>query len=301
MQLQMTLLRFEAAERVSISQASISVDESDIIDTRKYCGNCGRLGHKMMDWINKVFRKKTVTESQMEDRVFMEGPHSRLRELWFLIRVMWGFLYGFRVLHFVGPVVTVFGSARTGEDNPNYTLAREVGGGLAKMGFCVMTGGGPGIMEAANRGAMEAGGRSIGCNIRLPFEQEPNPYLDVMLTFNYFFVRKVMLLKYSYAFVVMPGGAGTMDELFETITLIQTKKIFNFPVILIGREYFQPLMEFLQLMVEEKTISESDLDLFIVTDTVEEALSHIKVNIVDKYGLKLKKIPKPSRILLEGQ
>ena len=254
----------------------------------------------MLDWINNLFRKKPVTESRMEDRVFIEGPHSRLRELWFLIRVTWGFLYGFRVLHFVGPVVTVFGSARTGEDNPNYTLARKVGGGLAKMGFCVMTGGGPGIMEAANRGAKEVGGRSIGCNIRLPFEQEPNPYLDVMLTFNYFFVRKVMLLKYSYAFVVMPGGTGTIDELFETITLIQTKKIFNFPVILIGREYFEPLMEFLQLMVKEKTISESDLDLFIVTDTVEEALSHIKVNIVDKYGLKLKKIPKPSRILLEG-
>jgi uncharacterized protein (TIGR00730 family) len=254
----------------------------------------------MLQWINKLFRKKPLSESQMEERVFLEGPHSRLRELWFLIRVTWGFLYGFRVLHFVGPMVTVFGSARTGEDNPKYQTAREVGSGLAGMGFAVMTGGGPGIMEAANRGAKEAGGRSIGCNIRLPFEQEPNPYLDVMLTFNYFFVRKVMLLKYSYAFVVMPGGAGTMDELFEVITLIQTKKIFNFPVILIGKDYFFELMDFLELMVKEGTISPEDLDLFMVMDSVEEAMDYIKVNIVDKYDLKLKKVPKASKILLEG-
>jgi uncharacterized protein (TIGR00730 family) len=154
-------------------------------------------------------------------------------------------------------------------------------------------------MEAANRGAKEAGGTSIGCNIVLPFEQEPNPYLDVMINFNYFFVRKVMLLKYSYAFVVMPGGAGTMDELFEVITLIQTKKIFNFPVILIGKEYFTPLMEFLDRMVKEGTISPEDIDLFFVTDSIEEAMEHIKVNIVDKYGVILKKVPQASRILLE--
>jgi hypothetical protein len=174
-----------------------------------------------------------------------------------------------------------------------------VGSELVNMGFGVMTGGGPGIMEAANRGAKEAGGTSIGCNIVLPFEQEPNPYLDVMINFNYFFVRKVMLLKYSYAFVVMPGGTGTMDELFEVITLIQTKKIFNFPVILIGKEYFTPLMEFLDLMVKEGTISPEDIDLFFVTDSIEEAMEHIKVNIVDKYGVILKKVPQPSRILLE--
>ncbi len=253
----------------------------------------------MLDWLNRLFKKRPVTEEKMEERVFLEGPHSRLRELWFLVRVMWGFLYGFRSLHFVGPLVTVFGSARTEEDSPHYQNAVKVGGELAKMGFGVMTGGGPGIMEAANRGAREAGGRSIGCNIRLPFEQEPNPYLDVMLDFNYFFVRKVMLLKYSYAFVVMPGGAGTMDELFETITLIQTKKIFNFPVILIGKEYFAELMDFLELMVKEGTISPEDLDLFMVTDSIEEAMAHIKVNIVDKYGLKLKEVPKPSRVLFE--
>lgn len=235
----------------------------------------------------------------MGDREFIEGPHSRLRELWFLIRVMWEFLHGFRILHFVGPVVTVFGSARTKEGTPYYELTRKIGHELASMGFTVMTGGGGGIMEAANRGAKEAGGKSVGCNIILPMEQEPNPYLDIMVTFNFFFVRKVMLLKYSYAFVVMPGGAGTMDELFETLTLIQTKKIFNFPIILVGKDYFQPLMELLESMVEEKTIGPHDLDLLILTDTVEEAVAHIKVNIVDKFGIKLKKEPKPSKVLLE--
>lgn len=235
----------------------------------------------------------------MEDREFIEGPHSRRRELWFLIRVMWEFLHGFRILHFVGPVVTVFGSARTKEDTHYYELARKIGHELASMGFTIMTGGGPGIMEAANRGAKEAGGKSVGCNIILPMEQSHNPYLDIMVTFKYFFVRKVMLLKYSYAFVVMPGGAGTMDELFETLTLIQTKKIFNFPIILVGKEYFEPLMELLESMVEEKTIDPHDLDLLILTDSVEEAVSYIKINIVDKFGIRLKKLPKPSKILLE--
>jgi len=253
----------------------------------------------MFDWIANLLRKKPHTDEEIEERVFLEGPHSRLRELWFLIRVMWGFLYGFRKLHFVGPLVTVFGSARTEEDNPHYQNARKVGSELVKMGFGVMTGGGPGIMEAANRGAHEAGGTSIGCNIILPFEQDPNPYLDVMINFNYFFVRKVMLLKYSYAFVVMPGGAGTMDELFEVITLIQTKKIFNFPVVLIGKEYFQELMNMLHHMVEEETISPEDIDLFYVTDSIEEAMNHIRTNIVDKYGVIPKKAPQASSILLE--
>ncbi len=253
----------------------------------------------MLDWIANLLVKKPVTDEEMEERVFLEGPHSRLRELWFLIRVMWGFLYGFRKLHFVGPLVTVFGSARTQEDEPYYKNAVKVGEELVNLGFGVMTGGGPGIMEAANRGAYQAGGTSIGCNIILPFEQEPNPYLDVMINFNYFFVRKVILLKYSYAFVVMPGGAGTMDELFEVITLIQTKKIFQFPVVLIGTEYFQELREMLEHMVEEETISPEDIDLFYFTDSIEDAMNHIKVNIVDKYGITLKKVPKPSRILLE--
>jgi uncharacterized protein (TIGR00730 family) len=246
-----------------------------------------------------LFYRKESTSPPVEEMQFIEGPQSRLRELWFLFRVMREFLRGFRILHFVGPVVTVFGSARTKEDHPKYELARKVGYELASMGFSVMTGGGPGVMEAANRGAKEAGGKSIGCNIKLPMEQKPNPYLDIMITFKYFFVRKLMLLKYSYAFVVLPGGAGTMDELFETLTLIQTKKIYNFPIILLGRDYFKPLMDFLDLMVIEQTIDENDLGFLIVTDSIDEAVSYIQTNIVDKFGLKLKKIPKPSKILLE--
>ncbi len=253
----------------------------------------------MLEWISNLLRKRPHTDEEIEERVFLEGPHSRLRELGFLLRVMWGFLYGFRKLHFVGPLVTVFGSARTEEGTLYYENAVQVGKELVDMGFGVMTGGGPGIMEAANRGAHEAGGTSIGCNIILPFEQEPNPYLDVMINFNYFFVRKVMLLKYSYAFVVMPGGAGTMDELFEVITLIQTKKIFNFPVVLIGKEYFQELMDMLHHMVEEETISPEDIDLFYVTDSIEDAMNHIRTNIVDKYGVISKKVPEASSILLE--
>jgi uncharacterized protein (TIGR00730 family) len=168
------------------------------------------------------------------DRRMLEGPRSRTRELITLLRVTRDFVRGFRVLHFVGPCVTVFGSARTREDDPNYQLARQMGAAIARLGFTVMTGGGPGIMEAANRGAKDVGGRSVGCNIELPFEQRPNAYLDRCVTMHYFFVRKTLLVKYSYAFVVFPGGAGTVDELFEALTLIQTGKIENFPILVGG-------------------------------------------------------------------
>jgi len=148
------------------------------------------------------------------------------------------FLRGFRTLHFVGPCVTVFGSARIKREDPNYELARKMGAAIARLGFTVMTGGGPGIMEAANRGAKEVGGRSVGCNIELPSEQAANPYLDRCVRMHYFFVRKALLIKYSYAFVVMPGGAGTLDELFEAVTLIQTGKIKNFPIVIMGTDRF---------------------------------------------------------------
>ncbi|HEY7862503.1 MAG TPA: TIGR00730 family Rossman fold protein, partial [Thermoanaerobaculia bacterium] len=158
-----------------------------------------------------------------DERVFLEGPHTRRRELWSVVQIAWEFIRGFRTLHFVGPCVSVFGSARFAAGHPHYELARELGAGLARIGFTVMTGAGPGIMEGANRGAREAGGRSVGCNIVLPEEQALNPYVDVAVTFEHFYVRKVMLVKYSYAFVVFPGGIGTMDELFEALTLIQTR------------------------------------------------------------------------------
>jgi uncharacterized protein (TIGR00730 family) len=207
---------------------------------------------------------------------FLRGPDSRTRELLRACRIWWEFVRGFRALHFVGPCVTVFGSARTRQDDRYYQLARQVGEGLAKAGFTVMTGGGPGIMEAANRGAREAGGRSIGCNIELPHEQKPNAYLDRWVTLRYFFVRKVMLVKYSVAFVALPGGFGTLDEIFETATLMQTGKIANFPVVMMGVEYWQPLLEFVrERMLRDRMLEAKDLTQLIVTDSPDEALRAI--------------------------
>jgi uncharacterized protein (TIGR00730 family) len=213
-----------------------------------------------------------------EDRYLLEGPRSRTAEFFRVLRICKEFIHGFRKLHFLGPCVTVFGSARFDEEHRYYTLAREIGAELARTGFTVMTGGGPGIMEAANRGAQEANGRSVGCNILLPEEQEANPYLDVVATFRYFFVRKVMLVKYSQAFIIMPGGYGTMDEAFEAATLIQTGKILNFPVIFVGKEYWQGLFDFLRnTMVPERTISEFDTDRFFLTDSVEDVIAHLSM------------------------
>ncbi len=216
----------------------------------------------------------------------LEGPHSRLDEFFTLFRVMADFLRGFRALHFVGPCVTVFGSARIRADSPYYELARKMGAGIAQLGFTVMTGGGPGIMEAANRGAREAGGRSVGCNIALPFEQAPNGYLDRCVTLYYFFVRKTLLIKYSYAFVVMPGGAGTLDELFEALTLIQTGKIQNFPIVVMGTDYWRELISLLEKMARLGMIGAADLSLVYVTDSVEEAIEHIRAKAIEPFGLK---------------
>lgn len=216
----------------------------------------------------------------------LEGPHSRLEELGFVWRVVKDFIRGFRSLHFVGPCVTVFGSARFPEGHPHYELTRQVGARLVDLGFTVMTGGGPGIMEAANRGAREAGGRSVGCNILLPKEQGHNPYLDAWVTIRYFFVRKVLLFKYSYAFIAMPGGMGTMDELFEAITLIQTKKIQEFPVILMGSDYWQPIRQLFERMTEEGAISPDDQKLVLITDSVDEAMQHIQTHAMKKFNLR---------------
>jgi hypothetical protein len=222
---------------------------------------------------------------QSHDRRLLGGPRLRRRELRTVYRVTREMLRGFRGLHFAGPCITVFGSARLQEDHPHYQLARDVGAAASHMGFAVMTGGGPGIMEAANRGAKEAGGCSIGCNIELPHEQMPNPYLDVSIDFNYFFVRKMMLVKYSYAFVVMPGGFGTVDELFESLTLIQTGKVQDFPVVLMGKEFWQPLLAQIDHMNDTGMISPGDLDLLLVTDDVDEAMAHIKSHAVERFRL----------------
>jgi uncharacterized protein (TIGR00730 family) len=222
-------------------------------------------------------------------QVYLDGPKSRGFELSFAHRVFWQFLRGFRKLHFMGPCITVFGSARFKEDHEYYKAAREFGKHIAEMGFTTITGGGPGIMEAANRGAFENGGTSVGCNIRLPFEQKPNPYTNESITFEHFFVRKVLLTKYSYAFIIMPGGFGTMDEFFETLTLVQTKTITLFPIVLFGKSYYSELWEMLEHMVARGTIAREDLSLVLLTDDIGEAMQHIRMYIGKNYKVKPRK------------
>jgi len=235
-----------------------------------------------------------------EEGWFLAGPRSRLAELARVIRIAAEFIHGFRRLHFLGPCVTVFGSARFGDDHPYYALARAVGGRLAQLGFTVMTGGGPGIMEAANRGAREAGGASVGVNIELPEEQRPNPYLDTFVEFRHFFVRKVMLVKYSYAFVALPGGFGTLDEIFETATLIQTGKIESFPLVVMGTDYWRPVLDFMRgRMVAEGTIAPGDLAALVCTDSVDEAAEHIHRIATGRFGLQWRRGPRPRRTLGE--
>ena len=239
----------------------------------------GNLHHTME--ASTTGKKEPIIPSK--EQVYLDGPKSRGYELGFAWRVFWQFIKGFRNLHFIGPCITVFGSARFTEDHPYYIKAREFGKRIAELGFTTMTGGGPGIMEAANRGAFENNGPSVGCNIQLPFEQKPNPYVQKSVTFEHFFVRKVLLIKYSYAFIIMPGGFGTMDEFFETLTLVQTKSITQFPVVLFGKEFHQPLLKYIEAMSEAGTISKEDLSLVLVTDDVDEAMTHISLFISKNY------------------
>ncbi len=235
-------------------------------------------------------------EIRGHDSQFLTGPRARLEELARVLRISTEFIRGFRALHFVGPCVTVFGSARFTEDHRYYQLARDTGKALAEAKLTVMTGGGPGVMEAANRGAKEGGGKSIGCNIELPHEQEPNPYLDKFVEFRYFFVRKVMLVKYSAAFVVCPGGFGTMDEVFETLTLVQTAKIGHFPVVLMGVEFWTPMLDFLRnRMVAQGTIGADDLDLITLTDDPAVAVAAAARAVAGKPP-----VPKPNPLLAES-
>lgn len=236
-------------------------------------------------------------KSQSEIK-FLNGPQSRWEDFKFTLRTVWDFIKGYRALHFAGPCVTVFGSARFDENNRHYKDAQTLGREIAKLGFTIMTGGGPGIMEAANRGAKEVGGRSVGCNIELPFEQHHNPYLDKWVTIKYFFVRKTLLIKYSYAFIVMPGGFGTLDELFEALTLIQTGKIKNFPIVIFNKSFHQELLQYVEKMKIEATISPEDLELLLVTDDIEEVVHYMK-NSIEKFGLKYDRPFKPMKWLFE--
>lgn len=212
-----------------------------------------------------------------EEAKYLAGRNSRYREWVRIVRIFFEFLRGMRKLHKIGPAITVFGSARFHEGNPYYELARKMGTLLAYEGFTVMTGGGPGIMEAANRGAKEAGGKTVGCTMILPKEQVPNRYLDHLVTFYYFFVRKVMLVKYSYAFIILPGGFGTLDEMNEAITLIQTGKLYDFPVILMGSKYWNDYYQWIHnVLIQSGAAGKGEVSFLHLTDDPQEAIQIIR-------------------------
>ena len=228
-------------------------------------------------------RKMPGEATMTEDRKLLERPERRDRpeflqtDTWRTLRIMSEFVEGFDALAEIGPAITIFGSARVSEGDPAYTMAREIGRLLALEGYAVITGGGPGVMEAANRGCQEGGGLSVGCNIELPHEQSINPYVDLGVEFRYFFARKTMFVKYADAFVILPGGYGTMDELFEALTLIQTGKIRHFPVVLVGTAFFAGFIEWIRAkLLGEGMISEGDLDLIQVTDDPKEVVAIIR-------------------------
>ncbi|HRH35303.1 MAG TPA: TIGR00730 family Rossman fold protein [Catalimonadaceae bacterium] len=224
------------------------------------------ISHEEEAKIKKAFQNKDWNDIKIQDS-------------WVIFKVMSEFVEGFDKLGKIGPCVSIFGSARTTADNKYFIMAEEIAGKLVKHGYGVITGGGPGIMEAGNKGAFEAGGKSVGLNIELPFEQFNNAYIDKdkMINFDYFFVRKVMFVKYAQGFVVMPGGMGTLDELFEALTLIQTKKIGRFPIVLVGSDYWKGLFDWIKdtMLGKEKNINEEDLDLVNIVDTTDEAVKVI--------------------------
>lgn len=231
-------------------------------------------------------QKKQTDSAEIQ---FLEGPQSRLTELKFIISILWELIRCFRKLYFTGPCITFFGSARFSDNHKFYEFTREAAAEFAKLGFTIMTGGGSGLMEAANRGAKDTGGKSVGCNIKLPINQRPNSYLDKWVEVKHFFVRKILLVKYSFAFVVMPGGFGTLDEYFEALTLIQTGKIKNFPIIIFNAEYHKALIEHINNMKMQGTINEFESNLFLITDNIEEARLFIIEHSIKQYSLK----PKP--------
>jgi uncharacterized protein (TIGR00730 family) len=233
----------------------------------------------MVDRRRKTRRVPGLEQGATEDEVLLQRKEPQFihEDPWRVMRISAEFVEGFDAMAGVPTAICVFGSARIGEEDPMYAAARSLGSQLARAGFAVITGGGPGAMEAANRGCREAGGLSVGCNIELPFEQEMNPYVDLGIEFRYFFVRKMMFVKYSEGFVVFPGGFGTLDELFEALTLTQTGKIQHFPVVLFGKEYWSGLETWLNdPVLREEKVSQEDIDLFVVCDDPSEAVSHIR-------------------------
>lgn len=238
-----------------------------VIENREY-------DEKLRAKLKQAFKPKSWNETKTHDS-------------WAVFKVMSEMVEGFETMSRIGPCVTIFGSARTKPENPYYKLAEEIAYLLTKKGFGVITGGGPGIMEAGNKGAHFSGGKSVGLNIELPFEQNSNPYIDndKLLSFKYFFVRKLMFMKYSQGYITMPGGFGTLDEFFEAVTLIQTNKMVRFPIALVGKDYWSGLLDWLQKsMLMEGNIKEKDLEIFKLVDTAEEAVEHIE-SYYKKYKL----------------
>ncbi|HUG15793.1 MAG TPA: TIGR00730 family Rossman fold protein [Thermomicrobiales bacterium] len=239
---------------------------------------------------NPNLNSATRAGKPTEDERLLESPGEQRPDSafvssdpWRVLRIMGEFVAGFDALAEIGKAVTIFGSARVTEDDPMYLAARELAATLSREGFAIITGGGPGIMEAGNRGAVDAAGQSIGCNIELPFEQGMNPYVEIAVDFRYFFVRKTMFVKYAEAFVISPGGFGTLDELFESLTLVQTGKIHNFPIILFGSRYWNGLVGWIRdTMLAEGKISPEDLTRLIVTDSIEAAVSVIRTCYEDR-------------------
>ncbi len=226
--------------------------------------------------IKRSFKRKDWNEMKTNDS-------------WALFKIMSEFVTGYEVMGKIGPCVTIFGSARTKPDDKYYLIAEEIAAKVAKRGYGIITGGGPGIMEAGNKGAQRGGGHSVGLNIELPFEQQNNPFIDQdkSIDFDYFFVRKVIFVKYSQGFIVMPGGFGTLDELFESLTLIQTHKIGRFPIILVGHEFWDGIVDWIEKVMLKKfhNVSEEDLDLFTIVDTAQQAVDAID-DFYSKYLLK---------------
>ena len=244
-----------------------------------------------------------MTNEDKIRRAFAEKDWHEIKagDSWQIFKIMAEFVDGFEKMAKIGPCVSVFGSARTKPENKYYKLAEEISEKLCKEGYGVISGGGPGIMEAANKGAQAGKGKSVGLNIRLPFEQSANIFVDFdkLVTFDYFFVRKTIFLKYSQGFIAMPGGFGTLDELTEALTLIQTRKILQFPIVLMGRDYWAPFVAMYKTMVEAGTISAADLDLMLVTDSVPDAMAHIELHAVQHFGLKRRRVPRPRKIFGE--
>lgn len=240
--------------------------------------------------MNKLSKKSSISDDDKIRRAFKKKNWNEIKtsDSWDIFKIMSEFVEGFEKLARIGPCVSLFGSARTEPDSPYYKLAEDIAFKLTQHGYGIITGGGPGIMEAANLGAKRGKGMSVGVNIALPFEQEPNLFIDAdkLITFDHFFVRKVMFMKYAQGFIVLPGGFGTFDELFEALTLIQTEKIGRFPIVLAGKHYWQGLIDWVKnvMLLEEKNINPDDLNLFTVVDNADEAVDHIN-HFYSKYLL----------------